>query len=322
MIKEGHNDTIIASLSSGSIILEGLQSSFTAVSDRFAYSTLLEEREYPEIGKIVDDESASLYLPRETRNSIPANHADIARFSRPNEIGFKRVINGLKNLLRATARMSSRHHSTSAPPAMSDMSSIPYTERGFSPYDYGRYTPGRGIPFNDPSLYNRDPRFAGYGRDRMSPYDDPAYDERGLPIMLNRVSISQAALGGNPPITAPTAYHSKEDEVAPDETPAMPAPEKAPCVEEQPAAANGNEEQGKEENSHEKPEAPAASGEGQAAGGEEAEEVERGEEGGKEEEEEEEEHFPSPVTRDMFVRLSQEVRRSYTEILTFYANGR
>ena len=307
MIKEGHNDTIISSLSSGSIFLEQLQSSFTGISDRFAYATLTEERDFPGVGKIVDDESASLFLARETRNSIPANHAEMARFSRPNEIGFKRVVNGLKNLLRVTARMAERGHSKSLPTRLSDMRNMPYIERGYTPYDYGMYTPGRGgIPFDDPRLYSQNPRYPpGFARiERMSPYDDPAYDERGLPTYLNRVSISQANMGGNTSLDTPTGYHSAENETTAEEIPAMPPQTESPEPikgSTPPKSTNGEVTVTPEDTTAR----PVEQEDKKVSAQEEAQkEAEAESEDGANEEGE---HFPSPVTRDMFVQLHQEV---------------
>ena len=113
VLKKEHNDTIVSALSRGSSTLEGLQSSFAGISDRFSYSTFSEEREYPGIGKIVDDESAILYLPKESRNSIPANHLGMSRFGSVSETGFKRIVIAIKALLRAAAmRDPIRHNST------------------------------------------------------------------------------------------------------------------------------------------------------------------------------------------------------------------
>ena len=97
----------------GSSALEGLQSSFASISDRFPYSSLSEEREYPNMKKIVDVESAILYLPKETRNSLPANHLGMSRFRSVNETGFTRVVIAVKGLLRAAAmRDPIRNNST------------------------------------------------------------------------------------------------------------------------------------------------------------------------------------------------------------------
>ena len=66
--RKDHDDTIADVLSRGSSTLESLQSSFTGISGRFQYSTVTEGQEYSNIGKIVDDKSAVLYLPKEIRN--------------------------------------------------------------------------------------------------------------------------------------------------------------------------------------------------------------------------------------------------------------
>jgi len=115
--RKDHDDTIVDVLCRGSCTLESLQSSFNGISDRFQYSTVTEERECPNIGKIVDDKSAVLYFPRETRDSLPANHLGMSRFGSVNETGFKRVVIAVKALLRAAAmRDPIRHNSASSIP--------------------------------------------------------------------------------------------------------------------------------------------------------------------------------------------------------------
>lgn len=186
ILKKDHNDTIVEALSRGSSVLESLQSSFTGISDRFSYSTFTEEREYPNIGKIVDDESAVLYLPKETRNSLPANHLGMSRFGSLSETGFKRIVIAVKALLRAASmRDPIRHNSTSSIPQMRDYPG--YATPGLppgrtyppAPYDYRRYPSDRTAPFYEPDYnYPQGQRYPGYGR----PGD--------LPIMLDRVSIA------------------------------------------------------------------------------------------------------------------------------------
>jgi hypothetical protein len=117
--RKDHDDTIVDALSRGSSTLESLQSSFTGISDRFQYSTFTEEREYPNIGKIVDDKSAVLYLPKETRNSLPADHLEMSRFGSVKETGFKRVMIAVMALLRAAAmRDPIRQKSASSTPRL------------------------------------------------------------------------------------------------------------------------------------------------------------------------------------------------------------
>jgi len=84
--RKDQDDTIVDALRRGSSTLESLQSFFTGISDRFQSSTLIEERAYPHFGKIVDRESAVLYLPKGTRNFVPrpppGNFYDLAAFMR------------------------------------------------------------------------------------------------------------------------------------------------------------------------------------------------------------------------------------------------
>ena len=138
----------------------------------------------------------------------------------------------------------------------------------------------------------------------MSPYDDPAYDERGLPTYLNRVSISQANMGGNASLDTPTEYHSVENETTPEEIPAMPPRTESPEPIKgsiPPESTNGEVAVTPEDTTAR----PVEQEDKKVSAREEAQkEAEAESEDGANEEGE---HFPSPVTRDMFVRLHQEV---------------
>ena len=280
VLKKEHNDTIVNALSRGSSTLEGLQSSFAGISDRFSYSTFSEEREYPGIGKIVDDESAILYLPKESRNSIPANHLGMSRFGSVSETGFKRVVIAIKALLRAAAmRDPIRHNSTPSLTGVGGPAMAPARSYPPAPYEYGRYPSDRGVPsygyFPPGGGYP-----SGYGRPSFSPYGSPELDDRGLPILLDRVSISQSMSDGDtvvgtspksstapPSVLKPPEEAKEEEQAAHDDVPDEVADE----------VATGEEAAPEEETAEE-----------QAA------------------EEEQEPPVPSPITHDMYVRLVQE----------------
>lgn len=275
VLKKEHSDTIVGALSRGSSTLEGLQSSFAGISDRFSYSTFSEEREYPDIGKIVDDESAILYLPKESRNSLPANHLGMSRFGSVSETGFKRIVIAVKKLLRdAAMRDPIRHNSTPSltgfgGPAMPAARSYPP-----APYKYGRYPSDRGVPSYGyfPPGVSHPP---GYGRAGVSPYGSPELDDRGLPIMLDKVSISQSMSDADTVVGT-----SPKSSVAP-------------------APVSESPEQVHEDVADEVADEVAASEE--AVPEEETAEEEAAEE-------EAEPPVPSPITRDMYVRLVQEFR--------------
>lgn len=285
VLRKDHNDTIVSALSRGSSTLESLQSSFRAISDRFSYATFTEEREYPNIGKIVDDESAVLYLPKETIVvSLPANHLGLSRFGSAKETGFKRVVIAIKALLRAPAmRDPIRHNSASSVPQVrefqgyGDLGAPP--ARGYPPaaYDSRRYPPDAPGQFYEPNYYPPARSYPGYGP--RSGYGSPNYDERALPIMLDRVSI------------APSVTDS--DTLAGDSSPTS---NMAP-----PVAGDTLQQSPKEvpEDTHEEISEEVAD---VVAAGEEA----APEEESTEEEEPQEPAVPSPITRDIYVRLVQE----------------
>lgn len=195
----------------------------------------------------------------------------MSRFGSVTETGFKRVVIAVKALLRAAAmRDPVRHNSTPSltgfgGPAMAPAQSYPP-----APYEFGRYPSDRGAPpygyFPPAGGYP-----AGYGRAGYSPYGSPEVDDRGLPIMLDRVSISQSMSEANTIVGT------------------SPKSSAAPTLVSDPPQA--------EEPAHE--DVPD----------EVADEVATGEEAAPEEETAEEEAeppVPSPITRDMYVRLVQE----------------
>ena len=287
VLRKDHNDTIVSALSRGSSTLEGLQSSFRAISDRFSYATFTEEREYPNIGKIVDDESAILYLPNEHSNSLPANHLGMSRFGSDKETGFKRVVIAVKALVRENAmRNPIRHNSSSSTPHSRDGSgyggSGVLPARGYpaAAYDYRRYPSESAGQFYEPDYYPPARGYPGYVR-RPGPYGGPGFDDRGLPIMLDRVSIAPSmsdadTLTGEPSPTSTFAQSATGSKA-----------QQAPTYDSKDV--------------HEDVSAEVA--DAVAAGEEATPEEEPTEEAL---EEPEESAVPSPITRDMYVRLLQE----------------
>ncbi|KAI9749070.1 MAG: hypothetical protein M1835_001645 [Candelina submexicana] len=99
LLTKDSNDRIVSALSRGSDILEGLQDSFAGIIDRFDIYSVFEEREFPKIGKIVDDASASLGVKNENTFSVPANHSNMCKFETKREIGFRRVSGAIDELV-------------------------------------------------------------------------------------------------------------------------------------------------------------------------------------------------------------------------------
>ncbi|KAI9703669.1 MAG: hypothetical protein M1836_007439 [Candelina mexicana] len=93
------NDRIVTALSRGSDMLDGLQDSFAGIIDQFNIYSAFEEREFPKIGKIVDDASASLGVKNEDTCTIPANHLDMCKYETMREIGFRRVSGAIEELV-------------------------------------------------------------------------------------------------------------------------------------------------------------------------------------------------------------------------------
>ena len=286
VLRKDHNDTIIGALSRGSSTLENLQSSFAGISDRFSYSTFTEEREYPNIGKIVDDDSATLYLTKEYRASLPANHLGMSRFGSHNETGFKRVVIAVKSLLRAAAmRDPIRHNSTSSLPQARDFQGyrgpgVP--PQGYPPaaYDYRRYAPDAPGPFYEPDYYPPGRGYPGYGQ-RYGAYGNPNLDESGLPVMLDRVSIAPS-MSDTDTLVGPVSPTSTNAQLATNNL-SQDTPAEEPKADEPDVSAEVADE---------------------VAAAEEAEPEEENAEAAAEEPEEP--AIPSPITRDMYVRLVQE----------------
>ncbi len=93
------NNRLVTALSKGSDLLEDLQERFSRWIDRFAIKTILEGKEYGNLGKIVDKETATLGVKNEDIIHIPANHSDMCKFASETDIGYERISDALLQLV-------------------------------------------------------------------------------------------------------------------------------------------------------------------------------------------------------------------------------
>ncbi|KAM5374848.1 hypothetical protein ACJZ2D_006192 [Fusarium nematophilum] len=94
------NDEIVASLKSGSPVLESLQDSFAGIQNRYNIHTVLEAQAMHGIGKVVEDYFARLDCENEECFSIAANHRNMCKFSSSWDPGYRRVAAALKAQMR------------------------------------------------------------------------------------------------------------------------------------------------------------------------------------------------------------------------------
>ena len=98
-VLKDENDKLIQALKRGSEILERLQSDFSKITMDLSIYTFFEDLEYPGIGKIVDNDSASLGFPNERLGSIPANHRDMVKFRSREDVGYQRIKDAILDLI-------------------------------------------------------------------------------------------------------------------------------------------------------------------------------------------------------------------------------
>lgn len=94
-----HNSKIIDGLVRGSETLNRTQQSFSRFLATLPVWSFLEDLEYEKIGKIVDDDSATLEFPHEQIGRIPANHENMIKFSDATDIGYRRVSYAISELV-------------------------------------------------------------------------------------------------------------------------------------------------------------------------------------------------------------------------------
>lgn len=99
IVLKDHNDRIVDALKRGSEILERLQDSFCGIVTQISIFSFLEDLAYGTAGKIVDDDSATLGLPCERKQWIPANHSDMCKFKSESDHGYERVSGGIMDLV-------------------------------------------------------------------------------------------------------------------------------------------------------------------------------------------------------------------------------
>ncbi|KAM5342449.1 hypothetical protein ACJ41O_013415 [Fusarium nematophilum] len=107
------NDEIVASLKSGSPVLESLQDSFAGIQNRYNIHTVLEAQAMHGIGKVVEDYFARLDCENEECFSIAANHRNMCKFSSSWDPGYRRVAAALKAQVDGAAAIVAANASTS-----------------------------------------------------------------------------------------------------------------------------------------------------------------------------------------------------------------
>ena len=89
------NERLRSSLERGSFVLDDLQDRFAGWIDRFPITTAVEDLEYGNIGKIVDQDTATLGVKNEDVIYIPANHSDMCKFGDSQDLGYQRISNAI-----------------------------------------------------------------------------------------------------------------------------------------------------------------------------------------------------------------------------------
>ncbi len=85
--------------------IQSISRAFVEIAHRFEIYSIAEETAIPAIGKIVGDDLSVLRLANVNHLSIPANHVEMSQFSRPDEIGYKRLAGAIASLKRAASKM-------------------------------------------------------------------------------------------------------------------------------------------------------------------------------------------------------------------------
>ncbi|KAE9380746.1 hypothetical protein N431DRAFT_552847 [Stipitochalara longipes BDJ] len=98
-VLKDHNDKVVAALCRGAETLERVQTSFSRILITLPVWSFFEDQRYGKVGKIVDDDSATLGLPHEEKGWIPASHTDMTKFDDVGDVGFKRVNHAIRCLV-------------------------------------------------------------------------------------------------------------------------------------------------------------------------------------------------------------------------------
>ncbi|KAH8748169.1 Alpha/Beta hydrolase protein [Hyaloscypha sp. PMI_1271] len=108
IVLKDNNSALVGALCRGSETLERLQNDFARVIDSLRIYTFFEDYRYPKIGKIVDNDSASLAAAHEHKQVLPGNHSDMIKFSRKDDSGYERVSGAILDILEAGPMESQR----------------------------------------------------------------------------------------------------------------------------------------------------------------------------------------------------------------------
>ncbi|KAI9823926.1 MAG: hypothetical protein M1832_002244 [Thelocarpon impressellum] len=101
IVLKDQNDKVVDALNRGSETLERLQYNFSPILPRLKIFTLLEDHNYSKVGKIVDDDSATLGSVNERQRTIPADHMGMVKFDDVRNVGFKRTLGALSEILES-----------------------------------------------------------------------------------------------------------------------------------------------------------------------------------------------------------------------------
>ena len=97
-IQKDHSSEVLNTLIRGSEVLERLQDSFKDILEHFAIYTLIEDVDYPKIGRIVKKDSAIIGW-HEKEIHIHANHCDMIKFGKSTENDYKRVRHAIREIV-------------------------------------------------------------------------------------------------------------------------------------------------------------------------------------------------------------------------------
>ncbi|MCJ1457769.1 hypothetical protein MMC28_008138 [Mycoblastus sanguinarius] len=99
VLQKDHNSKVTDALVRGAETLERIQTNFNKFLITLPVWSFFEDQQYEKIGKIVDDDSATLGFPHEQKGWIPANHENMIKFNNVQDIGYKRISFAISTLV-------------------------------------------------------------------------------------------------------------------------------------------------------------------------------------------------------------------------------
>jgi len=99
-VLKDNSSSQVTALCRGSETLERLQTDFARVSGSLRIYTFCEEYKYSEaVGKIVDNDSATLGYNHENIEGLPGSHSEMVKFSSRNESGYERLTGSILDIV-------------------------------------------------------------------------------------------------------------------------------------------------------------------------------------------------------------------------------